>query len=68
MDIRGLEGNCQDPVRCVGSWILSPNRTFGVAVLRPFRSKTGQPSFSGECSPDPEFVFVPVGAWDSGVL
>ena len=44
MDIESLLRNCQDPVRCVGSWILSPNRASGVAALRSFRSKFGQPS------------------------
>ena len=43
MNIEILQGNCQDPVCCVGAWILSQNRASGVAVLRPFRSKTSKP-------------------------
>ena len=34
----------KDPDRWAGSLILSPNRASGVAALKPFFSKLGQPS------------------------
>ena len=39
-----LQGNCQDPVRLAGSWMLSPNRASGIPTLQLFLSKTSQPS------------------------
>jgi hypothetical protein len=39
-----LQGICQDPVRCVGPWILSLNRASGIAAPTPFRSKVSKPS------------------------
>jgi len=39
----GFQGNCQEPVRCVGSWIYL-NRLSAVGTPRPFCSKVDQPS------------------------
>jgi len=37
-----FSGNCQDPDRSIGPWILFPNRASGVAAPRLFRFKPSQ--------------------------
>jgi len=43
-NIEPLQGNCRDPVRCVGSQILTPNHASGITTLGPFRSKPSHPT------------------------
>ena len=45
---RTSKWNCQDPVRCVGSWVLVPNRTSGIHGLQWFsRKPANRPNCGG---------------------
>lgn len=37
--VQPFRGNHQDPVRCVGPWMLPPNRASRIAALRSFHSE-----------------------------
>ena len=50
-----LQGNCQDPGRCVGTWILSPNRASGIRRLGHFaRNPANLPKYGGGGGKDGE--------------
>ena len=65
MNIEPLKGNCQNPVRCVGSRILSPNRASGIITLGPFRSKLSPPTKL--CGPERTATSLASGPYNTGV-
>ena len=63
-----FEGNCQDPDRCVGVWILSPNRASGFGKVQHLHQNTlrgaagwgSGGAFSSTCLNPPETWVAPI--------